>query len=898
MAFELVLHTFPTFPIMNNLYHHDGNPRATAFWCDTSSLRLAGGATSPVRCTFESISDDAKVKTYAECSNHGTCDRSTGVCACQDGFYGDACADNADSEDVLVAPARGSFFSGNVLRVSASRDMATSFNLIKADAAGATVFTLDGEGNAALLHGSLSVARGDLVLQRGNLQISRGGSLELDAARLRLVNSNMHQLYQLDTNGNANSDSESGGNDPLLHLEMRMSALTGSGATAIPQNASDFLRISMPSGPVLRVSGAGNTVIHDGGLEVLRGGLRLERGGLQVLADGVRVRNGGLELRKDDLTLGAGSINVWNGQLTLRAPPSPSPTAALRILQRVNDQQTAATGRRLDASVGIPVFEIGDSGATTIHSGGLNVAAGGVEVVSGGVEITSGGLRIKSGGIQVDSGALTTNDGFAIENGGLQVKSQELNGAVLNVAATNSRFAGALLNFDVSAQRASGVSPAFRLIEARDPSSSSVFSLDSRGNLETSGDVATTSGGKILADGALVAAAQLVASPLVVRAANGLVIPSSHSYVRITNNGDSSGSPNAARIDVAGAFSGQLLLVQNDDDDAIMGDITLFPGSTALLVFDGTRWRMLSTSGGGSARQTGAGGGVTSSVASLLSSVGGPSASETSNADSGDEHVGGSEVKLTVHSLEVSGRDTGHVAVYGRSGKLDQHEGLRYDPATSTLRVEQLEARRVRGSIDMTQSELRGVEITGGHISHVNMTEIDTVEVQGELFVESAAFFGASITVDGHVMGSGAYVDASDARFKRDIVDIENASELVRQLRGVEYSLRSDEFPDKNFPANTCELGFIAQEVEQVVPQVVVRDSNGFKHVAYARLVPVVVEALKSEQQRVSDYAEEVAKLRDEIVQLLADMKEQRRITDELVRRLGLAIAGDQVADE
>jgi hypothetical protein len=895
-VFELVLHSFPTFPIMNNLYHHDGNPRATDFWCDTSSLRLASGAGGPVRCVFETLSDDARVKTYAECSNHGTCDRSTGVCACQDGFYGDACADNADSEDVLVAPARGPFFSGNVLHVSASRDMAASFNLIKADAAGATVFTLDGEGNAALLHGSLSVARGDVVLQRGKLEISRGGSLELDAARLRLVNSNIYHVYQLNADGNTNSDSEGSGEDPLLHLEMRLNALASSGTAAVSHSAPDFLRMSMPTGPILRVTGAGNTVIHDGGLEILRGGLRLERGGLQVLADGVRIRNGGLELRKDDLTLGAGSINVWNGQLTLRAPPSSSPMAALRVFQRVNDQQAATTARRLDASVGIPVFEVGDSG-TTIHSGGLNVAAGGVEVVSGGVEIASGGLRVKSGGIQVDSGALTTNDGFAIENGGLQVKSQELNGAVLSVAATNSRFAGALVSFDVSAQRDSSGSPPFRLIDARDSSSSSsVLSIDSRGNVETSGDLTTTSGGKIMADGALVAAAQLVASPLVMRAANGLVIPSSHSYVRITNDGDSSGSPNAARIDVTGAFSGQLLLVQNDDDDAITGDISLFPGSTALLVFDGARWQMLSAGGGA------AGGGVASSVASLLSNVGARTGSEATGESTGgeDAHVGGSEVKLTVHSLEVSGRDAGYVAVYGRSGKLDQHEGLRYDAATSTLRVEQLEARRLRGSIDMTQSELRGVEITGGHISHVNMTELDTVEVQGELFVESGAFFGAGITVDGHVMGSGAYVDASDARFKRDVIDIQNASELVGRLRGVEYSLRSDEFPEKNFPTNTRELGFIAQEVEQVLPQVVVRDSDGFNHVAYARLIPVVVEALKTEQQRVSTLAVETAQLRNEIAQLRAEMEKQRRITDELMARLGLVMEmdGEQITSE
>lgn len=872
---------------MNNLYSHDGNPRASEFWCDTSALRFMNLAAGAVKCNFESISADSGVKPYAECSNRGTCERSTGVCKCQEGFYGDACADNSDTEDVLVAPAPGPFFSGNVLRVTATRDLSLDFNLIKADAGGATVFTLDGQGNAALLHGSLSVARGDIVIQRGNLHISRGGLLELDAARLRLVNSKMHHLHQLDPSRSRSSDSDSTDNDPLVHLEMRVSAINMGMASAIPTNAPDFLRVSMPTGAIMRITGAGNTVIHDGGLEVLRGGLRLERGGLQVLADGIRVRNGGVELRKDDLILGGGNVNVLSGQINVRAASTATP--ALRVLQRPVDQQ----GQRSDAPSGKAVFEIADSGLTTVHSGGLRVAAGGLEVSSGGVEIDSGGLRVKSGGIQVESGALTTRDGFEIESGGLTVKTQDLNGVALRVVATNGHFAGALLAFDVGTQRAQGNLPSFRLIDVRDSTSStpwSAFSVDSLGNLETNGDIMTASGGKVVADGALVAAAQLVASPLLLRAANGLVIPSTHSYVRITEDGDASGTANAARIDSTNAIAGQLLLIQNDDDDAMTGDVTLPSGAIALHVFDGTQWRMLSAGGiSGSGQQSN--GNVASNVASLLTNVGDRAEMDANAADnSEDVHVGGSEVKLTVHSVEVSGRDAGYVAVYGKSGTLEQHDGLRFDASTSTLKVDQLEARRVRGSIDMTQSELRGVEITGGHISNVNMTDLDTVEMRGELFVESGAYFGSSITVDGHVMGSGAYVDASDIRFKRDIVSISNASEIISQLRGVEYSLRAEEFPDRGFLTNTRELGFIAQEVEQVLPQVVVHDSDGFEHVAYARVVPVVVEALKNEQRRVSKCNKSVGELSKEVDLLRGELAKQQRIIDRLARRMGMDI--------
>jgi hypothetical protein len=35
---------------------------------------------------------------YAECGNHGVCDRVTGTCACERGFKGDLCDDMADNE--------------------------------------------------------------------------------------------------------------------------------------------------------------------------------------------------------------------------------------------------------------------------------------------------------------------------------------------------------------------------------------------------------------------------------------------------------------------------------------------------------------------------------------------------------------------------------------------------------------------------------------------------------------------------------------------------------------------------------------------------------------------------------------------------------------------------------
>lgn len=88
-------------------------------------------------------------------------------------------------------------------------------------------------------------------------------------------------------------------------------------------------------------------------------------------------------------------------------------------------------------------------------------------------------------------------------------------------------------------------------------------------------------------------------------------------------------------------------------------------------------------------------------------------------------------------------------------------------------------------------------------------------------------------------------VTTSDLRFKKNIETIENALNIVMNLNGVRYSWRKEEYPDKNF-VDTVQLGFIAQEVEKVLPEVVGTDENGWKSVQYTQVVALLVEAIKT----------------------------------------------------
>jgi hypothetical protein len=55
----------------------------------------------------------------------------------------------------------------------------------------------------------------------------------------------------------------------------------------------------------------------------------------------------------------------------------------------------------------------------------------------------------------------------------------------------------------------------------------------------------------------------------------------------------------------------------------------------------------------------------------------------------------------------------------------------------------------------------------------------------------------------------------------------------------VTYNFRTDEFPERALPA-TPQLGFLAQEVEAVLPQLVSTDAQGYKGVAYAHVTTLL----------------------------------------------------------
>jgi len=109
-----------------------------------------------------------------------------------------------------------------------------------------------------------------------------------------------------------------------------------------------------------------------------------------------------------------------------------------------------------------------------------------------------------------------------------------------------------------------------------------------------------------------------------------------------------------------------------------------------------------------------------------------------------------------------------------------------------------------------------------------------------------------TVTFTGNVYANN--YNPSSISYKDNIRTYDNALETVNKLRGVRF-----DWKDSGKPA----VGLIAEEVEQVVPEVVAHNDGNVTGVNYASLVGVLVEAVKEQQKIVREQENAIKALQD-----------------------------------
>ena len=126
-----------------------------------------------------------------------------------------------------------------------------------------------------------------------------------------------------------------------------------------------------------------------------------------------------------------------------------------------------------------------------------------------------------------------------------------------------------------------------------------------------------------------------------------------------------------------------------------------------------------------------------------------------------------------------------------------------------------------------------------GNLSFVSVTDGERMRIAS----------GGDLHVDGDVIAYSTTI--SDQRLKDDIQTIDNALDKVSNLRGVSYTWNNGNRKGQK------DLGLIAQEVEQVLPELVrekempMIDGGTYKTVDYEKIVGVLIEAVKELKQEI-----------------------------------------------
>ena len=93
---------------------------------------------------------------------------------------------------------------------------------------------------------------------------------------------------------------------------------------------------------------------------------------------------------------------------------------------------------------------------------------------------------------------------------------------------------------------------------------------------------------------------------------------------------------------------------------------------------------------------------------------------------------------------------------------------------------------------------------------------------------------------EGSLNSSGAWVNASDVSLKENIADIEYGIDTVKSLKPRKYTMKE---------GGNSEIGFVAQEMETVIPEIVTTsenpDGDEIKGISYGQLTSVLTKALQ-----------------------------------------------------
>ena len=160
----------------------------------------------------------------------------------------------------------------------------------------------------------------------------------------------------------------------------------------------------------------------------------------------------------------------------------------------------------------------------------------------------------------------------------------------------------------------------------------------------------------------------------------------------------------------------------------------------------------------------------------------------------------------------------------------------------------------------------------------------ETFDANGLIFsgtYKNAGVATAQIRADGSYFSRGGYITASDGSLKENIVAVSNSLDALCDVTPVSYTLKDISKDDTNDSHNSMQraasqsetatpapsawgnemsrakYGFIAEDIEEIFPNVVYTMPTGEKGIAYQELIPILVGAIQELKEEIETLKED-----------------------------------------
>ena len=239
----------------------------------------------------------------------------------------------------------------------------------------------------------------------------------------------------------------------------------------------------------------------------------------------------------------------------------------------------------------------------------------------------------------------------------------------------------------------------------------------------------------------------------------------------------------------------------------------------------------------------------------------------------------GVEADGSIVDVDIS--TIGNNAVLSDSVDLND-DGIFEHTLDEAIQAENLDPDSTIYNYDGTLQGTRTMTMNGNNLYFIG-TDTVTITNDGKLAIgRGSVNSDVELHVDGDILAVRVH-SSSDARFKKDVSAIESAIDKVMKIDGVTYFFRNEEFKNRNFP-DSRQIGFIAQNVNKVLPAVVMTENDGYMAIDYGKLTALLNEAIKEQQQQILTLKNELVKTQGQNSSLAQEIAEIKILIKGLIK--------------